>query len=265
MPLLTDTHCHLDIDRYDEDRAAVIQRAKEQGLTRILIPALDVASSREIVKLAEQEEMIYAAVGVHPNSGTSWTANSLAELRELAVHPKVVAIGEIGLDFYREWTPQPLQRKIFREQLMLAAEMELPVVIHDREAHSEIIPVLVDWQEGLDAEDLALAEKPGVLHSYSGTLNQAEAVLAAGYYLGVTGPVTFKNAIEMQEVAQRAPLERLLIETDGPYLTPHPFRGQRNEPGYVRFVAEKMAELRGMTINEIGRITTENSGRLFGW
>lgn len=265
MPLLTDTHCHLDIDRYDEDRAAVIQRAKEQGLTRILIPALDVASSREIVKLAEQEEMIYAAVGVHPNSGTSWTANSLAELRELAVHPKVVAIGEIGLDFYREWTPQPLQRKIFREQLMLAAELELPVVIHDREAHSEIIPALVDWQEGLDAEDLALAEKPGVLHSYSGTLNQAEAVLAAGYYLGVTGPVTFKNAIEMQEVAQRAPLERLLIETDGPYLTPHPFRGQRNEPGYVRFVAEKMAELRGMTINEIGRITTENSGRLFGW
>lgn len=258
MPNLTDTHCHLDLDQFDADRDAVIQRAVDAGLTRILVPGIDLLSSRAAVLLAEQEEIVYAAVGVHPNSGTTWDAATPEELRDLAGHPKVVAIGEIGLDFYRDRTPKLLQRKVFREQLSLAAELDLPVIIHDRDAHNEVIPMLVEW-----APDLG--EKPGVLHSYSGNIRQAEAVLEAGYYLGVTGPVTFKNALEMQEVAQLAPQDRLLIETDGPYLTPHPYRGKRNEPAHVQYVAEKIASLRGISLEAVGEFTSQNAVKLFSW
>lgn len=263
--MLTDTHCHLDFDWYDEDRDRVIQQAKDAGLARILIPGIDLNSSRKAVALAEKEEMIFAAVGVHPNSGTTWKSGTRQALAELADHPKVVAIGEIGLDYYRDHTPHPLQRKIFREQLELAAELGLPVVVHDREAHEDVNDALTDWQEELDDLDLPLAEKPGVLHSYSGNINGAEVVLDAGYYLGITGPVTFKNALDMQEVAQTAPQDRLLIETDGPYLTPHPFRGKRNEPAYVRYVAEKIASLRGMSVDKVGAFTSRNAKNLFDW
>jgi TatD DNase family protein len=211
-----------------------------------------------VVKLAEKEEVVYAAVGVHPNHITSWDASILDELGQLAEHPKVVAIGEIGLDFYRDRTPKPLQRKVFREQLTLAAELGLPVIIHDREAHDEVIPILEEW-----APDLG--EKPGVLHSYSGNISQAEAVLEAGYYLGITGPVTFKNALEMQEVAQLAPQDRLLIETDGPYLAPHPYRGKRNEPAHVQYVADKIASLRGLSLETVGDFTSQNAVKLFSW
>ena len=265
MPRLTDTHCHLDLDRFDKDREAVIQRAKDQGLERILIPGLELESCRAAIKLAEQHEMIYLAVGVHPNSGDTWKADTRAQLAELAQHPKVVAIGEIGLDFYWDTTPKPLQRKILRQQLELAAEAGLPVVIHDREAHEELIPILVDWQEELDAEGLALAEKPGVMHSYSGDILQAQDVLQSGYYLGITGPVTFKKALEMQEVAEKAPQEKLLIETDAPFLTPHPYRGKRNEPAFVYYMAEKIASLRNVSLEEVGEITSRNAKTLFNW
>ncbi len=258
MPVLTDTHCHLDLDQFDEDRDAVIQRAVEAGLTRILVPALDLSSSRAAVALAEREEIVYAAVGVHPNSGTSWDASTRDQLRKLAGHPKVVAIGEIGLDFYRDRTPKPLQRKVFREQLSLAAELGLPVIIHDREAHDEVIPTLIDWQPDL-------GEKPGVLHSYSGNIMQAEEVISVGYHLGVTGPVTFKNGADMQEVARLVPADRLLIETDAPYLTPHPYRGKRNEPAHVQYVAEKIASLRGVSLDAVGALTSQNAVKLFGW
>ena len=225
MPRLTDTHCHLDLDRFDPDREAVIQRATEQGLERILIPGLDLDSCRAAIALAEKHEMIYAAVGVHPNSGDTWKAGYPHPTGGTGSHPKVVAIGEIGLDFHWDTTPKPLQRKILRQQLELAAEVELPVVIHDREAHAELIPILLDWQEELDSEGLALAEKPGVMHSYSGDILQAQDVLKSGYYLGITGPVTFKKALEMQEVAEKAPQDRLLIETDAPYLDAPPLPG----------------------------------------
>lgn len=265
MASLTDTHCHLDFDRFDEDRERVIARAKEQGLTRILIPGIDLQTSRAAVALANEVKMIYAAVGVHPNSGTEWTADSRRELEKLAEHPKVVAIGEIGLDYYWDKTPKPLQRKVFREQLDMAAGLGLPVIIHNREAFEDIVPMLVDWQEELAADGNQLAEKPGVLHSYSGNIMQAELVLSSGYYLGFTGPVTFKNAADMQEVAQKMPLDKILIETDSPYLTPHPFRGQRNEPSYVYYVAEKIANLRGMSLQEIGKMTSGNAKILFNW
>lgn len=265
MASLTDTHCHLDFDRFDKDRERVIARSKERGLTRILIPGIDLATSRAAAALADEYEMIYAAVGVHPNSGSGWTADSRQELEELANHPKVVAIGEIGLDYYWDKTPKALQRKVFREQLDMAAEFGLPVVIHNREAFEDVVPILVDWQEQLAYDDNRLAEKPGVLHSYSGNIMQAEPVLDSGYYLGFTGPVTFKKAVEMQEVAQKMPLEKMLIETDAPYLTPHPYRGQRNEPAYVYYVAEKIAGLRGMSFDEIGKITSRNAKILFDW
>jgi len=263
--MLIDTHCHLDFNQFDPDRDAVIRRAQQAGLTRILVPGIDLDSSRAAVALAEREEFVFAAVGVHPNSGTSWDGDTYQALAELAQHPKVVAVGEIGLDFYREWTPKPLQRKILREQLALAAEAGLPVIIHDREAHGEVIPALVEWQQDLEDEGSPLAEKPGVLHSYSGNIMQAEPVLEAGFFLGITGPVTFKNATDMQGVAQQAPEERLLIETDAPYLTPHPFRGQRNEPAYVRHTADKIASLRGCPVEEVGAFTSRNAKNLFNW
>lgn len=265
MVALTDTHCHLDFDRFDKDRERVIARAEKQGLTRILVPGIDLSSSRAAVQLAEEYEMIYAAVGVHPNSGTTWQADTRRQLKELAEHPKVKAIGEIGLDYYRDWTPQPLQRKIFREQLALAAELGLPVVVHNREAFEDVVPMLVDWQEDLAANGHVLAEKPGVLHSYSGNIMQADRVLNSGFYLGFTGPVTFKNALDTQEAAEKMPVDQLLIETDAPYLTPHPFRGKRNEPAYVYYVAEKIAQLRGISPAEVGKITSRNAKNLFDW
>jgi TatD DNase family protein len=265
MLTLADTHCHLDFERFDADRDRVIERAEKQGLSRILVPGIDLESSRAAVHLAERNEMIFAAVGVHPNQGSGWTTDTRKYLVELADHPKVVAIGEIGLDFYRDWTPQSLQWKIFREQLEIAAEVGLPVVIHNREAHEAVIPALIAWQQQLEDDGLELASKPGVLHSYSGNIKQADPVLKAGYYLGITGPVTFKNASEIQEVARRIPNRRLLIETDAPYLTPHPYRGKRNEPSYVYYVAEKIAEIRGISPKQVGKLTGDNAKNLFRW
>lgn len=262
---LTDTHCHLDFDRFDEDRDQIIKRAVRAGIEHILIPGIDVHSSMAAVGLADQHAMIFAAVGVHPNSGTTWTSSTLAELTDLAQTKKVVAFGEIGLDYYREWTPHHLQRKIFREQLQLAAEMELPVVIHNRDAGDDLIPMLLEWQEDLAEVESPLAEAPGVLHSFSDDLETAERVIGSGFYLGISGPVTFKNAVELQEIARRVPLEKLLIETDAPYLTPHPFRGKRNEPAHVYYVAEKIAELRGVSPDEVGRISANNAKILFNW
>jgi TatD DNase family protein len=265
MLRLTDTHCHLDFDRFDPDRDVVLQRASEQGLERILIPGLDLDSSQAALALAKKHANIFVAIGVHPNSGNTWKADTRSKLAELAEDPKVVAVGEIGLDFYWDNTPKPLQRKVFRQQLELAAEVGLPVVIHNREATEEVIPMLVDWQEELEDEGSSLADKPGVLHSYSGNIRQAQDVLQSGYYLGITGPVTFTKAIEMQEVAEKSPQERLLIETDAPFLTPHPFRGKRNEPAYVYYIAEKIASLRGASLEGVGEFTSRNAKNLFDW
>ena len=262
---LTDTHCHLDFERFDSDRDQVIQRALKAGVERILIPGIDLHSSMAAVGLTNQHSHIFAAVGVHPNSGTSWTRTSLAELTDLSQYNKVVAIGEIGLDYYRDHTPQPLQRKVFREQLAMAADLNLPVVIHNREATRDLLPMLLEWQEDLADSGSSLADAPGVLHSFSDDFETAERVLEIGFYLGFTGPVTFRKAIELQEIARRVPLEKLLIETDAPFLSPHPFRGKRNEPAHVSYVAEKIAELRGLSPEEIGKISTQNAKKIFNW
>ncbi len=263
--MLTDTHCHLDFEQFDEDREEVIARALYAGLVRILNPAVDLPTSRRALALAEKYEFVYAAVGMHPNSALEWTDETTDALREMAAHPKVVAIGEIGLDYYWDDAPHDVQVYVFRAQLELAAELGLPVIIHNREAGMDILPMLTDWQAQLAAAGRPLAKHPGVLHSFSGTEAQAHQAIAANFYLGVTGPVTFKNAVDLQSLISNLPLTQLLIETDAPYLTPHPFRGKRNEPARVALVAGKIAELRSLPLDEVARVTGENAARLFGW
>ena len=263
--MLTDTHCHLDFDWFDCDRELVIDRAREVGLERLLNPGITLLSSIAAIELAEKYPEVYAAVGVHPNDGLSWDDKTLATLRELASHPKVLAIGEIGLDYYRDRTPKEMQKRIFMEQLDLAADLKMPVVIHCREAMEDMLSILANWQTGLKESDSSLEKFPGVLHSFSGNQSEAEKVRKSNFMIGLTGPVTFQNALELQDLVIRLPLSSILIETDAPFLTPHPFRGKRNEPGRVKLVAEKVAELHQEAYNTVTKITAANAANLFGW
>lgn len=262
---LADTHCHLDFQRFDEDRDLVVERAREAGVTRILNPGIDLKSSQAALLLAEKYPEVYIAVGVHPNSASTFNQSTLPRLREQASHPKVVAIGEIGLDYYRDRAPRELQQRVFQLQLELAAELGLPVVIHNRQATEDVLEGLSNWQVKLAKADSALAKRPGVLHSYSDTEENARRAVEINFYIGITGPVTFQNAPELQQVVASLPTEHLLVETDAPFLTPHPLRGQRNEPALVRLVAEKVAELHSSSLAEIARVTSENAARIFNW
>ncbi len=270
---LTDTHCHLDINWYDEDRQAVLERAVQAGVTRILVPGLTGTSSQDAVRLAEDQAMLFAAVGVHPNEARTWNAQTRNALRQLAASRKVVAIGEIGLDYFREHAPHDLQQRVLTEQLALAADCGYPVIIHLREVHddengpatAQLMEILEKWVASLRSEKNPLAERPGVLHSFSGDLGTAQQGMHLGFFIGVTGPVTFKNAAKRQEVVRALPLERILIETDAPFLTPAPFRGQRNEPAYVKYIAEKIAGLFSRSQEEIASATSANARRLFSW
>lgn len=263
--MLVDTHCHLDFNSFDEDRDQVLERSWQAGLDKILNPGVDLSSSQSAVHLAESHPRIYAAIGVHPNEAFTWDDGSLPLLRELAESPKVVAIGEIGLDYYRDRSPIDLQRHILREQLQLAAELNLPVIIHNREATHDILEILGDWHTKLVKEGLPLSERPGVLHSYSDNEKPALRACSMNFYIGLTGPVTFHNAPELQKVVTSLPLDHILVETDAPFLAPHPYRGKRNEPAYVRLVVGKIAELKQMDFSNIARITTANADRLFLW
>ena len=263
--MLVDTHCHLNFEAFDDDRQAVLERARQAGVERILNPGIDLPSSRAAVQLAERYPQVYAAVGVHPNEALSWTDETLQELRELAKHPKVVAIGEIGLDYYRDRAPQDEQRAIFSRQLLLAAEFDKPVIIHNREATEDVLKILTDWQMELVGGSPLLAQLPGVLHSFSYGEDAAREALRLNFFLGFTGPVTFRNAPDLQKLVSDLPLEKVLVETDAPFLTPHPHRGKRNEPAYVRLVAEKIAELHGLPFEIVANITSENAERLFRW
>jgi len=263
--VLTDTHCHLDFDRFEGERYQVMARARAEGLIRLLNPGITVESSRSAVNLAEEFAEVYAAVGVHPNDGMSWDWSTISELRDLASHPKVVAIGEIGLDYYRDRTPRNLQIKIFQAQLDLAAELDLPIVVHSRDAMEDVQAILSEWQKNLEYSHPRLADLPGVLHSFSGTEMDAENIRKSNFLIGITGPVTFHNALDLQELVMRLPLDCILIETDSPFLTPHPNRGKRNEPARVRLVAEKIAELHQEAYNTVTHITAANAARLFRW
>ncbi len=257
---MIDTHCHIDFDGYDDDRDAVIQRAADVGVTTIVNPAVDVASSAAIGALAQRYDGLYASVGVHPNSSAELSDGWLETLRALGRGPKVVAVGEIGLDYYRDRSPKAAQQAAFEAQLALAAELALPVIIHNRDAHDDIMPILERWAASLPPEQ---AERPGVLHSFSAPASIAERALAAGFYLGFTGPITFKNADDLRRVAAQAPLDRIVVETDGPYLTPTPHRGKRNEPAYIPLIVERLAGLHRITSDDMAEITTRNAHRLF--
>ena len=255
---LIDTHCHVNFDAYDEDRVQVIERAAQAGVTRILNPGVDMESSQAAIQLAGEYEAVYAAVGVHPNSSAG--VETLEELRSLAGEPKVVAIGEIGLDYYRDHSTPQQQRRVFEAQLELAAALEMPVIIHNREASEDVLDVLENWTASLPD---SLRERPGVLHSFSAPMEIAERALAIGFYLGFTGPITFKKADDLRQVARTVPLDRILVETDGPFLTPVPYRGKRNEPAYIPHIVTALAVLKQLSDEAMGQYTTENAERLF--
>jgi len=285
---LTDTHCHLDLNKFDADREAVLERAIQAGVGRILIPALTLPSSRSALKLSQSHPQLYAAIGVHPTEAETWREGTRNKLRAIilesgsfppthgqapALQNKIVAIGEIGLDYYRDAAPHDLQQEVLKEQLALAAELQLPVVIHFREKGDasggdcslDLMKILDAWVAGLRREKSPLADRPGVLHSFSGTLEMARAALNLGFYLGVTGPITFENGQSRQELVAALPLDRILIETDAPFLAPHPHRGKRNEPSYVRLIADKIALVCSCTTDQVAKATSENAKRLFAW
>ena len=262
--MFTDTHCHLDFDAYDVDRAEVILRARQAGLAFIVNPGVDLPSAGAVLKLTEDYPgYIHAAVGIHPNYSADCEQDQIAQLEELAAAPGVVAIGEIGLDYYRDYSPPAQQRRCLLWQLELAARLGLPVIIHDRDASQDLLPILRDWHRALPAASM-LRQRAGVMHAYSGNADQALALAELGFCFGIGGPVTYQNAQERRLAAAQTPLGNLLLETDAPVRTPHSYRGKRNEPAYIPLIAETIAALHGISAAELGEITTANAARVFG-
>lgn len=251
--MLIDSHAHLDNERFNQDRTEVIARCKEE-LTALVNVGYDLASSRRSIELAEKSPFIYAAIGVHPHDAKDAPEDYLQQLKEMAAHPGVVAIGEIGLDYYYDLSPREVQQRVFREQLLLAKELNLPFVIHNRDAHGDILQVL---------REEAPYPASGVMHCFSASWEVARECMKLGLYISLAGPVTFANAGKQKDIAVKMPLDRLLVETDCPYLTPAPHRGKRNEPAYVRHVVEHIAQLRAMSPEELAQITAANTIKLF--
>ncbi len=260
-PELIDTHCHLNFGSYDDDRGAVLKRAHEVGVRRIIIPAIDLPSCREALDLAARHAGIYAAIGIHPNSSGDFTLAWLDELRGFARHARVRAIGEIGLDYHWDKSPRDRQRRALEAQLDLAAQLELPVILHNREAGTDLMAILEAWAPTAPA---SLRDRLGVLHSFSASANVARRAIELGFFIGFTGPITFKKASDLRTLAASLPRERLVIETDGPFLAPQPVRGKRNEPAYLPYINAKLAELHGCSAAEMAKQTSANARRLFG-
>lgn len=252
--MLFDTHAHLDDGRFDEDREQVIQQCREEGIELILNAASDLHTSLKCIALAKEYDMIYASVGVHPHEAKTMDSKTIEVLSDLTANPKVKAIGEIGLDYHYDFSPRDVQKKRFMEQIDLAKQLKLPIIVHDRESHGDIMDIF----KAMEVKGMG-----GVLHSFSGSVEMARECLKLGFYLSISGPITFKNAVKTVEVVKEVPLDMLLIETDSPYLTPVPYRGQRNYPGYVKYVAEKIAEIKGISFEEVAARTMENGKRLF--
>lgn len=259
MNLLTDTHCHLSLDQFTGELKPILERARAAGVGRLLIPGIDLETSHRAVEIAEDLSGIYASVGVHPHEAASYSDAVREDLRLLAQSASVVAIGEIGLDYYRDLSPRDQQMEALVDQLRLAREMELPVIIHNREAHEELYPVLLEWAPTVSGPN------KGVLHAYSGSRSSAEAALKSGFFIGVGGPLTYPSAEELRQTIQNIPQDRLLLETDSPYLPPQPHRGQRNEPAYLPLVAEELGKLWSTDIEQVVANTSKNADDLFGW
>jgi TatD DNase family protein len=249
-----DSHAHLEMKEFDPDRPRVIERALTSGLTGIITIGTDLESSRKALALAKTYQKIWATVGFHPHDASAFSPEILPQLAKLSEDPSVVAVGEIGLDYYRNLSPQDQQRETFRQMVGLARAVALPIIIHDREAHEEVLTILQEekaWEVG------------GVFHCFSGDWEMAKKCLDLNFYLSVTGAVTYKKGSDLEEVVRQSPLESLLLETDAPYLAPHPFRGQRNEPAYVIHTAEHVAGIRGMPLLDLSQAVIQNTCRVF--
>lgn len=252
--MLFDTHMHLNTKQYDEDRKEVIERAFNEGVNQMVVIGFDDESIPLAIEIAEEYENIYAAVGWHPVDAIDYTEEKLAWLEELSHHSKVVALGEMGLDYHWDKSPKDVQKEVFKAQINLAKKVNLPIIIHNRKASEDVKEILI----AENAEEVG-----GIMHSYSGSIEDIQTYADMNFYFSLAGIVTFKNAPEIREIAKEIPLNRLLIETDSPFLTPHPYRGKRNEPAYVRLVAEEIARLKEISLEELAEITTENAKAVF--
>lgn len=253
--MLFDSHAHLNDEKFIEDQEEVIQRAREEfGVSTIVNVGFNRKTILSTLDLAEKYDFIFAAVGWHPQEAKDCTDEDLNWIRELTKHPKVVALGEMGLDYYWDTSPKEVQQEVFRKQIAIAKETGYPIIIHDRDAHEDVLRILKEEH----AEEVG-----GVMHCFSGDLDFMNECLKLNFMIGLGGPVTFKNAHIPKEIASHVPVDRLLVETDCPYLAPHPYRGKRNETGYVRLVAEQIAKIRGLSLEELAQFTTQNAKRLF--
>lgn len=252
--MLFDTHVHLNAEQFEEDLLEVIERANETGVEQMVVVGFDRPTIQKAMELVEAYDFMYASVGWHPVDAIDMTDEDLAWIEELSSHPKVVALGEMGLDYYWDKSPKDIQQEVFRKQIQLAKKVKLPIIIHNREATADLVTILKE--EGAH-------EVGGIMHCFSGSVEVAKECMEMNFYISLGGPVTFKNAKKPKEVAKEIPLDKLLIETDCPYLAPHPYRGKRNEPAYVKLVAEQIAELKGISLAEVAKKTTENAKKLF--
>lgn len=252
--MLIDTHVHLNADQYEEDIDAVIQRALDAGVKRMVVVGFDRPTITRAMELAEKHDFLYAVVGWHPVDAVDCTAEDLQWIEELAAHPKVVGIGETGLDYHWDKSPKDVQQELFRKQIRLAQKVNLPVIIHNRDATGDVVRILQEEEAHLTG---------GIMHCFSGSVETAHQCIDMNFMISLGGPVTFKNARMPKEVATEIPLEHLLVETDAPYLAPHPYRGKRNEPAYVALVAEQIAELKGIPVEEVAEATTRNAKNVF--
>jgi TatD DNase family protein len=260
---LVDTHCHLNIMQSESNLEEIIENAINNDIYRILVPGIDLESSLQAIKIAEQFEIVYAAIGFHPNDAIKWNEDSYSILHDLTKHPKVKAIGEIGLDFYREHSPKSIQLHVFKEQLKLSERTGLPVVIHSRNAIDEIFEILIKWQQiiGISEPDRYL----GIMHAFEGNLEQANLITKHRFLLGIGGPITFKNSHDKHEIVMKLPIDSILLETDSPFLSPLPHRGKPNEPANIKFIAEKIAHLTEKPLKWVSEVTTKNANKIFTW
>lgn len=251
--MIFDTHAHYDDKKFDADRREVLAAMPAKGVSLIVDPGCDGESSRAACALAQEFPFVYAAVGWHPEEWQSWNGESMALLRTLCSRPKVVAIGEIGLDYYWDTEHKALQKEMFERQLSLAIERKLPVIVHDREAHGDCLEIVMNYPEAR-----------GVFHCFSGSVEMARELLRRGWYLGFDGPITYKNAVKALDVIAACPTDRMLLETDSPYLSPVPNRGKRNDSRNLPYIAARIAEIKGMTTEEVAEVTLQNGKQLFG-
>lgn len=266
MAFFTDTHCHLNLPPLSDRLEIIIKNAEEKGVRRILVPGLDAESSKSALALQKQfPKRVYAAAGIHPNYASDASEEDFLEIERTVSEEKINAVGEIGLDFFRDFSPRNVQISVFRKMLEIAKIHCLPICVHNRDSDLEIIQILDDWVRDLHQENNPLANLPGVFHSYNGSEIISKFAVENNFFLGISGPITFSKSEQIRKMVAEIDLNHLLIETDAPYLTPVPYRGKKNEPAYVVYIAEEIARIKDIDFGQVADITSENARRLFNW